>query len=75
MSLRSRLSKLEDGNGGSDRCPSCPLPVVVIAYHQDGRDGEPIATGEPGPCRACGRPAHVIAITEVIVKSADSEAT
>ena len=71
MSLRSRPSKLEDGNGGSDCCVGCPLPVVVIAYRQDGKDGEPIATGawEPGPCRTCGRTARVIAVTEVIVDS------
>jgi hypothetical protein len=71
MSLRSRLSKLEDGNGRADCCPSCPLPVVVIRRGEDGTDGGPIPTREPEPLpyRMCGRPADVIAITEAIVDS------
>jgi len=71
MSLKSRLARLERVRPKAGRCPDCP-PPVLIGYHQDSPEAEPVLDeGQelPGSCPRCGRPAEVLEIVEVVVSS------
>ena len=77
MSIRSRLDRLERSFGDDDgRCPHCP-PQTYVRYRQDGLDAEPVLQGgqpSPEPCRRCGRPADVVELVHIIVRTREEAA-
>ena len=72
MGLQQRLTKLERSLAPvDDRCTHCPDTELICRYRQDGFDGNPVPIGKtlPGACLACDRPAVVVELVEVVVRS------
>ena len=69
MKHPGRLARLEARCGQGGRCPHCRGQALVCVASKDGPNGERRPSGEmlPPPCAACGRPADVIEVVEVLV--------